>query len=204
MKIDLHNHSFTHESSTEPEEIIEEALEEGLDGVAFTEHNSYTATAGAQGLKEKYSGRIRIFRGVEYDAAEGHVLLFGLKDNSFMDLGMFAPLSELLKYIVPSGGVAILAHPFRGWGPFKGDITKVSGIVAIEAFNGNNTAEENANALAAAALIRVPTTGGSDSHGKGSIGRCYTEFLEDVTYGNFVEVLRRGNYAGAYGKKYFG
>ncbi|OGP12705.1 MAG: hypothetical protein A2052_08070 [Deltaproteobacteria bacterium GWA2_54_12] len=197
MKIDLHNHAFTYESSSEPEEVIESAIRSGLDGIAFTEHNSYSASGRAEALKEKYSGRIRIFRGAEYDAAEGHVLLFGLSDNSFLDLGMFAPLGELIKLISPKGVVAVVAHPFRGWGQFKSDLSQAQGICALEAFNGHNSDDENEKAYNAAVSLGLPNTGGSDSHSSADVGRCYTEFIDDVAEGALVSALRSGRYRGA-------
>ena len=197
MKIDLHNHAFTFESASEPEEVIESAIRSGLDGIAFTEHNSYSASGRAEALKEKYSGRIRIFRGAEYDAAEGHVLLFGLSDNSFLDLGMFAPLGELIKLISPKGVVAVVAHPFRGWGQFKSDLSQAQGICALEAFNGHNSDDENEKAYNAAVSLGLPNTGGSDSHSSADVGRCYTEFIDDVAEGALVSALRSGRYRGA-------
>lgn len=196
MKIDLHNHAFTHESSSSPEEAIEAAIDAGLDGIAFTEHNSYSATNRAVELAGRYSGRILVFRGAEYDAGEGHVLIFGMEDNSFLDLGMFAPLSELIRHITPKGGVAVVAHPFRGWGPFKIDLDAVHGICAVEAYNGHNTPEENQRAFEAASSLGIPTTGGIDSHSKEDVGKCYTEFDGAVTYENFVHLLKQGRYRG--------
>lgn len=196
MKIDLHNHAFTYESSSEPEEVIESAIRSGLDGIAFTEHNSYSASEQAEALKQKYSGKIRIFRGAEYDAAEGHVLLFGLSDNSFLDIGMFAPIGELIKLISPKGAVAVIAHPFRGWAQFKGDLSQVQGISAIEAFNGHNSDEENEKAYNASMSLGVPNTGGSDSHSSADVGRCYTEFFDDITSDGLVSALRAGRFRG--------
>ncbi|MBW7956989.1 MAG: PHP domain-containing protein [Deltaproteobacteria bacterium] len=196
LKIDIHNHAFTYESASGPEEVIEAAIASGLDGIAFTEHNSYTASGMAEELKREYSGRITIFRGAEYDAAEGHLILFGITDNGFMDLGMFAPASEVLRYLEPRGAVAIIAHPFRGAGRFKTDLSLVKGITAVEAYNGHNTPGENEMALRAAASLGLPTTGGSDSHGKEDVGRCYTEFLDMVTEEGLVAALKSGRYRG--------
>lgn len=196
MKIDLHNHAFTYESSSEPEEVIESAIRSGLDGIAFTEHNSYSASERAEALKEKYSGRIRIFRGAEYDAAEGHVLLFGLSDNSFLDIGMFAPLGELLKLITPKGAVAVVAHPFRGWSQFKADLSQIKGLCAIEAYNGHNSDEENEKAYNASTALGLPNTGGSDSHSSADVGRCYTDFFDDVASDGLAGALRSGRFRG--------
>jgi len=196
MKIDLHNHAFTFESASEPEEVIERAIGAGLDGVAFTEHNSYSASDRVEALRERYSGRIRIFRGAEYDAAEGHVLLFGLRDNSFLDKGMYAPVEELMKLMAPRGVVAVVAHPFRGWSAFKADLSKVRGISALEAYNGNNSDEENQKACDAALSLGLPSTGGSDSHSSADVGRCHTEFLDDVPEDSLADALRAGRYRG--------
>lgn len=196
MKIDLHNHAFTYESSSSPEEVIEAAIAAGLDGIAFTEHNSYSATNKARELEEIYSGRILLLRGAEYDAREGHVLIFGINDNSFLDLGMFAPLEEIIRHVTLGGGVVIVAHPFRGWGHFKADLDAVRGICAVEAFNGHNTPEENQKAFEVAASLGIPTTGGSDSHGREDVGKCYTEFADAVTHENFVQIMRGGRYRG--------
>lgn len=196
MKIDLHNHAFTYESASDPEEVIEKAIIAGLDGIAFTEHNSYSASEGAEALKDKYAGKIMIFRGAEYDAAEGHVLLFGLRDNSFLDLGMYAPLEELLKRIDGKGAVAVIAHPFRGWSRFKADLSEVRGVCAIESFNGHNSAEENDLALRTAVALGRPHTGGSDSHAMDEVGTCYTEFYDAVANGGLAGALRSGRYRG--------
>lgn len=196
MKIDLHNHAFTHESSSSPEEVIEAAIAAGLDGIAFTEHNSYSAANRAEELAERYAGRILILRGAEYDAKEGHVLIFGISDNSFLDLGMFAPLDELVRFITPKGGVLIAAHPFRSWGHFKADLDAVHGICAVEAWNGHNTPEENQLAFEVASSLGFPTTGGSDSHNMEDVGKCYTEFDDAVTRESFVRLLREGRYRG--------
>ncbi len=196
MKIDIHNHAFTHESSSSPEEVIEAAISAGLDGIAFTEHNSYSATERAAELSEIYSGRMLVLRGAEYDAREGHVLIFGIADNSFLDLGMFAPVSELIRYVTPKGAAVVVAHPFRGWGLFKADLDAVHGICAVEAYNGHNTPEENHKAFEVASSLGMPTTGGSDSHSKEDVGKCYTEFDDVVTPENFVHLLKQGRYHG--------
>lgn len=71
LKIDIHNHAFTHESASGPEEVIEAAIAAGLDGIAFTEHNSYSASLRAEELKREYSGRITIFRALNTTLPKG-------------------------------------------------------------------------------------------------------------------------------------
>jgi histidinol phosphatase-like PHP family hydrolase len=79
VKIDLHVHSiYSGDNDSDPEESVCKALRLNLDGIAFTEHYSYAASEPVEILREKYGDRIMIFRGVEFSAAEGHCLIFGV------------------------------------------------------------------------------------------------------------------------------
>ena len=51
-------------------------------------------------------------------------------------------------------------------------------------------------AVKAAGEMSLPFTGGSDSHAPHEVGSCYTEFLNKVTYENFIDLLKDGNYQG--------
>ncbi|MBI5643572.1 MAG: PHP domain-containing protein [Deltaproteobacteria bacterium] len=198
FKIDLHNHStYSEDSTSEALESIERAMEVGLDGIAFTEHHSYTASEPVEKLKEKYKDRILILRGAEYSAAEGHLLLFGIKEDIFNDFGLHAPVDEVIRIVGGRGGVVIAPHPFREWSILRADIFKLKGLSAIEAYNGHNNEDENAKALRAAEVLSLPTTGGSDSHSRDEVGCCFTEFFDHVTEENFLDRIKAGNYRGA-------
>lgn len=193
MKIDLHNHSiYSSDSSADPEESVLRAIELGLDGIAFTEHDSYEASEPIERLKEKYRGKLLIVRGAEYASAEGHILVFGAGHNGFGQ----APIRDIVRMVNEQGGVVIIPHPFREWSLLRADIGGLGGISAIEAYNGHNNQDENARAVSAAQKLRLPTTGGSDSHHIREVGSCYTEFFTKVTHDNFLDVLRSGNYRG--------
>ncbi|MEW5745978.1 MAG: PHP domain-containing protein [Nitrospirota bacterium] len=196
-KIDLHNHSIYSEDSTaEPEESIERAIEVGLDGIAFTEHNSYEASEPVERLKERYRDRISIFRGAEYATAEGHVLLFGIRDDRFLGIGEAAPVREVVRFVTDRGGIVIVPHPYREWSLMRADLGSLNGICAIEAYNHHNNRTENDKAMRAARVLQLPTTGGSDSHAREEVGGCYTEFFMLVTHHNFIDALRGGRYRG--------
>lgn len=197
FKIDMHNHSvYSGDSIAEPRELIERAIEIGLDGIAFTEHHSFSASETVEGLKEHYRGRILVFRGAEYSAAEGHLLLFGIKDDRFNDFGLFAPVSEIIRFVREEGGVVVVPHPFRSWLQLRADMKDYPGVSAIEAFNGHTSPEDNERALNAAGELGLPTTGGSDAHSREEVGSCFTEFFDPVSCDNFIGLLRAGNYRG--------
>lgn len=203
IKIDLHNHSVrSGDSIADYEDSIESAINAGLDGIAFTEHNSYSASAELEELKEKYRGRLIIIRAVEYSAFEGHALLFGVKDDSFAGAGLHAPIKDLVSAVNGAGGAVVIPHPFREWLLLRADIGEIGKVAAIEACNGHNNREENELALKTAERLGLPTTGGSDSHNSEEVGRCYTEFFDEVTEKNFIEALKKGNFRGVYGGKF--
>lgn len=197
----MHNHSSNSlDSVADAEDSILAAIGAGLDGIVFTEHDSYEASGHVGPLREKYRGRLLIFRGAEYSAEEGHLLLFGIRDDSFRKYGHHAPARDIIRVVTEAGGVVAVPHAFREWLLMKADITELVqwGITAIESCNGHTSHGDNDKALRAAVALGLPTTGGSDSHNHIEVGTCYTEFFERVTEENFIEVLRRGRYRGAY------
>ncbi len=195
MKIDLHVHSMNSgDNYTDPEEVVLQAIEHGLDGVAFTEHYFYEASEGVEALRDKYRNSIMIFRGVEFSSAEGHCLVFGVNTDR-LSL-KYAPVTDLVKIVNDQGGVVIPSHPFRGVNSLGDLITTLDGLCAVEGYNGCNMHHFNKKALETAQALHLPFTGGSDAHTAGETGSCYTEFVDQVTYENFIPMLKRGAYRG--------
>lgn len=194
-KIDLHIHSANSgDNPTDPEEAVLQAIRLGLNGIAFTEHYSFEASEGVIQLREKYGGQIMIFRGVEFSAAEGHCLVFGV--NTDMLSMKYAPIADLIRVVHKHNGVAIPSHPYRGVNSI-GDILKnLQGLYAVEGYNGCNMHSFNQKAVDTAQALSLPFTGGSDAHAAGEIGSCYTEFSDVVTYDNFIDLLKHGRYRG--------
>ena len=194
-KIDLHVHSkFSGDNDADPEESIIRAIELGLHGVAFTEHYYYEASEPVEILKEKYKDGIRIFRGVEFSAAEGHCLIFGVNTDKLSI--KYAPVADIIQIVTESGGVVIPSHPYRP-GTSLGDLVRsVEVICAIEGCNGCNMHAFNAKAIEAARELNLPYTGGSDAHASQDVGSCFTEFAGEVTHENFIGLLKSGKYQG--------
>lgn len=195
FRIDLHVHSkLSGDSDSEPEEIIERAIETGLDGIAFTEHYSYEASEPVEMFKEKYKGKILILRGVEFSSKEGHCLIFGFNTDRHLD--KYTPIAELLKIVQSAGGVVIPSHPFRGINSVGDIIKNLKGLFAIEGFNGYNLHSYNIKAVNLAEELGISFTGGSDAHEPHEVGQCYTEFLDPVKEENFIPLLKGGRYTG--------
>lgn len=194
-RIDLHVHSwFSGDSDASPETLVQQAIRTGLDGIAFTEHYSYGASEEAEELRERYGGEIMIFRGVEFSAAEGHCLVFGVDTDKGFPRD--APMAEVVRMVNSRGGVVIPSHPYRGMNSVGDAVRSLPGICAVEGYNGCNSRPLNARALEAAAALNLPFTGGSDAHEAADVGSCYTLFSGQVTYDSFLDLLRAGNYFG--------
>lgn len=195
LRIDLHVHSLhSGDTDAEPEESVEHAVAGGLDGIAFTEHASYGASEFVERLRETFRDTIMIFRGVEFSAAEGHCLVFGVDTDS---LAMnHAPVRDLVRVVNARGGVVIPSHPFRPGSGIGDLVTRLDGIPAIEGYNGGNMHSFNERAVIAAREGGLAFTGGSDAHEPREVGSCWTEFEDRVTYETFIDHLRSGRYRG--------
>ncbi|MDA8433901.1 MAG: PHP domain-containing protein [Nitrospiraceae bacterium] len=200
FRIDLHVHSkYSGDTDAEPEELISHAIAAGMNGIAFTEHYSFRASAPVERLREKYEDSILIVRGVELSAAEGHCLVFGA-DTDRLPLS-HAPLEVIVRVVNEAGGVVIPSHPFRRGSGIGEALNGIEGICALEGYNGANLHAFNARAIEVAQELKLPFTGGSDAHAPREVGSCYTEFFEVVSSDNLITLLRKGGYRGADARK---
>ena len=185
---------FSGDTDSEPEESVLHAIKSGLQGIAFTEHYSYEASGFADGLRERYKGKIMVFRGVEFSSAEGHCLIFGVNTDRLSIKN--ASIEDIIPLVNEKGGVVIPTHPFRGTNSIGDRIKDLKGLCALEGHNGYSHYYQNAKAVRTAEEMKLPYTGGSDAHLSNEAGACHTEFRHDVTYDNFIDLLRGGDYTG--------
>src|SRR4051794_14574925 len=79
MIIDLHVHTiYSQDSLLAPEDMIERALDLGLDGICVTEHDSLVASRTAEEFAE--GTPLIVFRGVEATTDIGHLLVYGVTE----------------------------------------------------------------------------------------------------------------------------
>lgn len=198
MKIDLHCHTkYSGDNYLEPEELIEQAIKMNLDGVCITEHSSLLDSWVIE--KIKIPEGFYVFRGVELSTSHGHLLVYGLKEESW-DAEYnhnYLDLFRVLEKVHKCGGICVPAHPFRGWDSFDENVFKIDGIDVIETHNGLDLENMNHKAIHIARLRNLPSVGGSDCHQKAQVGRASTEFKNSVhTIDELVEEIKRGNCRG--------
>lgn len=196
FKIDLHVHSVLGgDSNIRPEDVVPQALAAGLDAVCITEHHSYSLSEPFQRISQET--RFPIFRGMEYRAEEGHLLVYGLKIGKSSLLSGLS-MQKVIDWVHDRGGVAVPAHPYQisMTGVSLGDqVLRLKGLIALEAINGSIGDTDNQKAMAAAARLGIPGIAGSDAHGIQVLGKAYTVFPEPIrTPEELVLALRRGGY----------
>ncbi len=196
FKVDLHVHTILGgDADIEPEAVVPRAREAGLDALCITEHHDYDLSRPFEAISRKEG--FPIFRGLEYRAAEGHLLIYGVHAGKG-DFLPGLPMQTILDWVNKRGGVAIPAHPYQlGLNGCKlGDaVFRLKGLVALETINGSLSEEENRGARDAALKMGLKGTGGSDAHGLHVLGSACTCFSRPVTSeAALVSALRRGDY----------
>jgi predicted metal-dependent phosphoesterase TrpH len=202
MLVDLHVHTNISSrcSSLMPDELVERAMELGLDAVCVTEHSTFR---GAQ-VNFEYAKEhgFLVFRGMEVYTELGDMLVIGWEENIRYYL---FPFEDLKREVEQRDGIIIPAHPCRGVADArhrsKQSISDelLDSVVAIETHNGAMTLKSNEQAEHLRKKHGLFGTGGSDAHHVSHLARCVTVFEEEP--GNeveLIEALRGGKYRACY------
>ncbi|OIQ81201.1 PHP domain protein [mine drainage metagenome] len=208
MWIDCHCHTkHSYDNWLEPLALIRRARALGLDGVVITEHYSYEASEPIEALARDEG--LLLLRGVEIATDRGHLLAYGVEDDSWNSWGRdtWLPLPAVIERILDQGGICVPAHPFREIGACSllEGLLDLTGIAAVETHNGGNSDADNELALSAARHLALPGLGGSDCHKVAAVGRCATEFLQPVAdMADFIAAVRAGECRAGYFPGYRG
>lgn len=188
MFIDFH----LHESAYSPDarmtlnQIVDEAIQVGLDGICITDHDSMGLSDYAKQFSKETS--FPIFVGAEYYSLQGDILSFGI--DKLPELRLSA--QDFIDYVVGQGGVCIAAHPFRDNNRgLEENLRTVKGLTGIEVLNGSTTMEANRKALLYCRELGLQPIGASDAHDIIQLGRFATWLPHEVhTMDEFLDVLK--------------
>jgi predicted metal-dependent phosphoesterase TrpH len=198
MRIDLHCHTkYSNDNFLEPEELIEQAIQMGLDGVCLTEHHSMIPSWSLE--KIKMPEGFYVFRGLEISTDRGHLLVYGMEDDSWSTWASdtYLDVFRVIEHVHLLGAICVPAHPFRGLDSFGEAVFQIESVDAIETHNGLNGEEMNQKAIRASKIKNLPSIGGSDCHNRNQVGRAFTEFKNSVqTMDALIEEIKRGNCRG--------
>jgi len=193
VRLDLHVHSsWSPDGRDDLEHLVAQATAVGLDGLALTDHNTVRGHAALEELRQRHRN-LRLLPGVEVSTRDGHLLAYGVRELPPRGLSVEATA----EWVVAHGGVPVLAHPFRwvhGVGAERGRSVPVP---ALEAVNGHTGIRANERAQRLAQGRRLGTTGGSDAHSGGDVGRAWTIFPEGAeTPDDLLQAIGRGGTVG--------
>jgi len=185
LKIDLHVHTiYSGDSVTTPAKALKEAKRKRLDGIAITDHNTVEAHRVIPTDSE-----LLVIPGIEVSSGEGHILGLGIREP--VEAGLSA--AETVRRIRQLGGVAIVPHPMA---PLKSSLSRVAVMRvkpdALETLNGSTCSFISKKGMNLALRLRLPQTGGSDSHYPSEIGRAYTLIDAESSLDDVLEAVKTG------------
>ena len=194
---DLHMHtSWSHDCLTEPEELVEHALAEGLGAIAVTDHNAF---GGAQAALAAAEGTDLLVIPGEEIKTDNQGEVIGLFLEREVPRGM--SFADTIAAIKEQGGLVYLPHPFDRMHAIADAKTihrHLSDIDVFEVYNARLLFEVyNDEALRFARKYNLTMGAGSDAHvlqGVGTGGlrmRAFRDREEFLVSLRTAEVLRR-------------
>lgn len=192
VRVDYHLHTWaSYDCSTSTGEVLERALQAGLDVVCVTDHDTVDA---AVRLAAAAPRGLTVVVGCEFTCEDGsHVIGLGLREGIAE-----RRIRPLLEAIHDQGARVVLPHPFRrGSGIFRNELRRSQEFVtevlaladAVESFNARDTAENNQRSLELALRARLPAVAGSDAHRPSEIGSTWVEY-DDAAFVDGVSPRR--------------
>ena len=172
MKVELHSHSiYSHgkkvyvEGLDSPEQMVRYASENGLGGLAITDHDVFKGSLKAKKYAKKYD--VIVIPGIEITTEKrGHVLGLGIQEK----IPSFLSVKETVDRIHDQGGIAVAPHPFD-IGRF-GVKSEVKYCDAFEIFNALSL-EKASNRRSLKFYEKnkdFPVVSGTDAHCKEMLG----------------------------------
>ena len=151
----------------------------GLDGVATTNHDYYTAFPDTLGTT--------VLPGTEITTTRGHLLVVGPDPPAETDPGELTP-EAAVEAAHDRGCAAVLAHPYRN------STIRDLGELGLDAIEVNGKHPRTRSWVERLADHRgLPLVGGSDAHYPIEAGRAYTEVdAEELTPAAVVDAIRDG------------
>jgi predicted metal-dependent phosphoesterase TrpH len=168
--------------------VVGAARLRGLDGVATTNHDYYTAFPDTLG--------VTAIPGTEMTTTRGHLLVVGPDPPSETEPGELTP-AEAVDLAHDRGCAAILAHPFR-----NSTIRELEDL-PLEAIEVNGKHPRTRTWVERIAEHRdLPVVGGSDAHYPFEVGRAFTAIeAPELTPTAVVDAIRDGRVSATVGDR---
>jgi hypothetical protein len=197
MSGDFHVHAFVGDGGIAPWMMQRHAERVGLDVIAITNHNQTLAGRLGRWAARRSSGPL-ILVGEEITGRDFHLIGVGIERPVKWDQPVRAAIAD----VHAQGGVAIAAHPMRGFTEGYDDVALAS-LDGVEAAYPNSLAPtvalqyEDFYQRALARNPDVAAIGSSDFHINGSMGGCRTYLLvRERSEAGVIDAIRGGRTVG--------
>jgi predicted metal-dependent phosphoesterase TrpH len=201
--IHIHTRKYSGCSFIDPEDIVQQAVEAHLDGIALTEHGMRWPDEEFARLQSMAAphGIVMINGNEVYtenseNHPEGEFLVFGLRQSL---TGRYSA-QQLIDKVHEQGGIIIAAHPYKlsrgGKSHYygAGDLVYKLELDAIELCHPDHGELAMKKARKAMEKLNIPGTGGSDAHKIFNIGSCVTLFENEILdEKDFIREIRNGS-----------
>ena len=195
--LDIHLHTSRHSrcSRIRPEDLIDQAVRAGLDGLVITEHHYQWNQAELSELAaaSQHPGFI-LLSAFEYSSTQGDLLVYGLESHLADEFHPGWPPERAAELVQQYGGVCVAAHPTRAGLGFDERLATLP-LVGMEVRSVNLKDHEQRLALRISESMKIPGVAGSDAHDLHDVGRYATEFEDLITCSaDLQSALSRGRF----------
>ena len=170
-----------------------------IDGFVLTEHRQFDFESDYSELAAAHN--LTILKGAEVETEYGHVLVFGVTPalTEEFDFGnIHLALADVIAACDKHGAVAVPCHPGRvrvGMSAHIEEHGVPPGVNIVEVLNGGSRGDEDEIAQTMANELEYLGIGGSDAHIVSHIGRCATQFPQDIgSETELVAALKGGEF----------
>ena len=200
MKFDLHIHTrfsktkrWGSASLIEPKQLLDKAVQLGLDGLAVTDHDQIEGSLLVAELAPHWG--LLAVPGIEVSSADGHILALGV--TRMIPKGLSA--ADTIYRIHDQGGIAVAAHPLNFVVSLRRHHIICLPIDALETHNARSP--RNRKAVRLCTRLALGRTGGSDAHAITEIGAGITEIPGRCSTCNDLLIRIKNGKSLAYGSR---
>lgn len=191
-RLDSHIHcQYSPDSSTKIDDIIKKSIEDKIDIIAISDHNTVEGSKVAV-EKTKNTENLLVIPSIEISSSKGHILGFGCEEVVPRDLEP----EETIDLIHNQGGLAIIPHPFcfyRHGLLCKSNPDELN-FDAIETRNARFIVGWcNFKAKKLADKKNIPSLGASDSHYIDFLGDCYSLIDCELDIDSVLKSIKKGH-----------
>lgn len=190
-RLDSHIHcQYSPDSSTKIDDIIKKSIEDKIDIIAISDHNTVEGSKVAV-EKTKNTENLLVIPSIEISSSKGHILGFGCEEVIPRDLEP----EETIDMIHDQGGLAIIPHPFcfyRHGLLCKSNPDELN-FDAIETRNARFIVGWcNFKDKKLADKKNIPSLGASDSHYIDFLGDCYSLIDCELDIDSVLKSIKKG------------